>query len=112
MNGTVGDREHCVEGFNPIWVAQCICRVDKKLGQSIWNEVITFIKFSIGVQLLYNTLLSAVLTEKLVNQLCVVLCLVTESCPILCDPMDCSPPSSSVHGDSPGAIKIYTENKA
>lgn len=29
MNGTVGDREHCVEGFNPIWVAQCICRVDK-----------------------------------------------------------------------------------
>ena len=52
--------------------------------------------------MLYNTLLSAVLTEKLVNQLCVVLCLVTESCPILCDPMDCSPPSSSVHGDSPG----------
>ena len=24
--------------------------------------------------------------------------LVTESCPILCDPMDCSPPGSSVHG--------------
>ena len=23
-------------------------------------------------------------------------------CPILCDPMDCSPPGSSVHGDSPG----------
>ena len=29
-------------------------------------------------------------------------CLVTQSCLILCDPMDCSPPSSSVHGDSPG----------
>ena len=28
--------------------------------------------------------------------------LVTESCPILCDPMDCSPPGSSVHGVSPG----------
>ena len=26
-----------------------------------------------------------------------VLCLVTQSCPTLCDPMDCSPPSSSVH---------------
>ena len=26
------------------------------------------------------------------------LCLVTQSCPTLCDPMDCSPPSSSVHG--------------
>ena len=25
-----------------------------------------------------------------------------QSCPILCDPMDCSPPGSSVHGDSPG----------
>ena len=23
-------------------------------------------------------------------------------CPTLCDPMDCSPPGSSVHGDSPG----------
>ena len=31
-----------------------------------------------------------------------VLCLVTQSCPTLCNPMDCSPPGSSVHGDSPG----------
>ena len=31
-----------------------------------------------------------------------VLCLVAQSCPALCDPMDCSPPVSSVHGDSPG----------
>ena len=29
-------------------------------------------------------------------------CLVTQSCPTLCDPMDCSPPGSSVHGDSSG----------
>ena len=27
---------------------------------------------------------------------------VTQSCPTLCNPMDCSPPGSSVHGDSPG----------
>ena len=27
--------------------------------------------------------------------------LVTQSCPALCDPMDCSLPGSSVHGDSP-----------
>ena len=26
---------------------------------------------------------------------------VTQSCPTLCDPMDCSLPGSSVHGDSP-----------
>ena len=31
-----------------------------------------------------------------------VLCLVAQSCPTLCDPMDCSPPGSSVHRDSPG----------
>ena len=26
------------------------------------------------------------------------MCLITHPCPILCDPMDCSPPGSSVHG--------------
>ena len=31
-----------------------------------------------------------------------VLFLVSQSCPTLCDLMDCSPPGSSVHGDSPG----------
>ena len=40
---------------------------------------------------------------------CAVLCLVTQSRPILCDlrpqtlcDLDCSPPGSSVHEDSPG----------
>ena len=32
----------------------------------------------------------------------VVLCLVAQLCPALCNPMDCSLPGSSVHGDSPG----------
>ena len=32
----------------------------------------------------------------------VCVCLVAQSCPTLCDPMNCSPPGSSVHGDSPG----------
>ena len=31
-----------------------------------------------------------------------VLCLVAQSCLTLCDPMNCSPPGLSVHGDSPG----------
>ena len=30
------------------------------------------------------------------------MCLVTHSSPTICDPMDCSPPGSSVLGDSPG----------
>ena len=33
---------------------------------------------------------------------CAVLCLVTQSCPPLWDPIDCSPPGSFVHGNSPG----------
>ena len=28
------------------------------------------------------------------------MCLVPQSCLTLCDPMDCSPPGSSIHGDS------------
>ena len=31
----------------------------------------------------------------------IYMCLVTQSCPVLCDPMDYSPPSSSGHRDSP-----------
>ena len=30
------------------------------------------------------------------------MCLVIQLCPTLCDPVDCSPPGSSVHGNSPG----------
>ena len=30
------------------------------------------------------------------------MCLVSQLCPTLCDPLDCSPPGSSVNGDSPG----------
>ena len=30
------------------------------------------------------------------------LCLVTQLCPTLCVPIDCSPPGSSVHGGFPG----------
>ena len=33
-----------------------------------------------------------------------ILCLVAQSCPTLCYPMDSSPPGSSIHGDSPARI--------
>ena len=44
------------------------------------------------------------LTEEWISKMCicVVQCLVAQSCPTLCNPMDCSPPGSSVHGGSPG----------
>ena len=36
------------------------------------------------------------------EHLCCVCGSVAQSCPTLCDPMDCNPPGSSVHGHSPG----------
>ena len=53
----------------------------------------TLFAFS-GVQIPFISLLD--------TQCCSMLCLVTQSCPTLCEPMGCSPPGSSVHGDSPG----------
>ena len=35
---------------------------------------------------------------------CAVLCLVAQSCPTLCDPVDCSLPGSSIHGISQARI--------
>ena len=39
--------------------------------------------------------------QRAPSQSVAVLCLATQSCLTLCDPMDCSPPGSYVHGDSP-----------
>ena len=39
---------------------------------------------------------------SILSEIRTVLCLVAQSCPILFNPMDCSSPGSSVHGDSPG----------
>ena len=40
---------------------------------------------------------------NILRSLCrAVLCFVTQLCPVLCDPIDCSLPGSSVHKDSPG----------
>ena len=48
------------------------------------------------------TVLSAPGVMNQAKYLNYVLCLVTQSCPTLCDPIDCSPPGFPVHGDSPG----------
>ena len=41
--------------------------------------------------------------QKEITVACVgLLCLAVQSCPTLQDPVDCSPPGSSVHEDSPG----------
>ena len=41
--------------------------------------------------------------DSIINlMVCAMLCLVTQSCPTLCDSVDCSLPLSFVHGDSLG----------
>ena len=40
--------------------------------------------------------------------ICYMLCLVTQSCPTCCDPMDCSLPGSFVQGDSPGVAMPFS----
>ena len=45
---------------------------------------------------------SFIFNDSISSSLCAMLWLVSQSCPTLCDPMDCSLPGSSVHGDSPG----------
>ena len=48
------------------------------------------------------TTISTEITWNISFLCCAMLSLVVLLCPALCDPMDCSPPGSSVHGDSPG----------
>ena len=48
----------------------------------------------------FSTVLAYTSECRVPKNVCV--CLVTQSCPTLCDTMDFKPPGSSVHGDSSG----------
>ena len=50
----------------------------------------------------WNIVHGVALTTHAYRNVYVVLCLDAQLYPTLCSPMDCSPPGSSVHGDSPG----------
>ena len=52
-------------------------------------------------ELIFN-LIYILLHIEILMGVCAMLCLVSQSCLTLCNLMDCSPPGSSVHGDSPG----------
>ena len=49
-----------------------------------------------------ESILKDINPEHSLEGLLLNLCLVAQLCPTLCDPMDCSLPGPSVHGDSPG----------
>ena len=62
-----------------------------------WSWVLTTVTVQNGEKNFYLVLWHTCSREWSVTE-----CLITQSCPTLCDPMDCSLPGSSVHGDSPG----------
>ena len=53
--------------------------------------------WSLPVPLTRGLRLTVLLTSYSIHFECEVKALVTQLCPTLCDPMDCSPPGSSVH---------------
>ena len=50
---------------------------------------------------------SVILEPKKIKSVTAVLCLVTQLCQTLCNPMDCSLPGFFLHGDSPGKNTGY-----
>ena len=78
---------------------------DKK--SKVWKEgklkVFTQLLDLVLISLYYKRwFLSSQARNNVLNVQCAVLRLTAQSCPTLCNPMDCSLPGSSVHGDSPG----------
>ena len=67
----------------------CFIREEKKKKKKSWN--IIYSKASSTETLLFSSWLTVLIFRCLVVQLCLT----------LCDPMDCTPPGSTVHGDSP-----------
>ena len=68
-------------------------------GKGILGRMDTFIYMAESLRCSHGT-------TTTLNRLCVCVCVcvcvckVTQSCPTLCNPMDCSPPGPSVHGIS------------
>ena len=54
------------------------------------------------LMMLFSELIGRRWIQIFVCRICAVLCLVAQSRPTLCDPLNCSLPGSSVHWNSPG----------
>ena len=74
-----------------IGIGSCLSRLDREVSVSHWI-----------LNLLYRKLCQLLIGFSV--RICCCCCLVAKSCPALSDLMDCSPPSSSVHGTSQARI--------
>ena len=68
--------------------------------ESRFHNRYTFIRYS--VNFFFELLLPGTFDLSVSTGGCVCVCVCAQLCPTLCDPMDCSPPRSSVHGIFPG----------
>ena len=100
FSAIVGDCFYATYWRGPPWVAwpiyNCSVSLYQLLGQKNLLQVLKIQHLKI--------IITGVQTSILI---CAVLCLVSQSCPTLCNPMNCSPQGSSVHGDSPGKNIVY-----
>ena len=56
----------------------------------------------LGVRAVSNCISGEYDSEMSPSKSVLALCLLAQSCPTLCQPMDCNLPGASIHGDSPG----------
>ena len=82
-------RDHCVSCAAQVW-ATCL-----SLGTAAFGP--GWLVATRGVLGTVPCLAASLASHPPDASVCLVACLVTQSCPTLCDPMDCSPPGSSVH---------------
>ena len=101
--------EWCVSPTDFYWIARCLMNCYRlPLRQNEGTRPLQMRAASTAGPTLPSPLLAIIIRHSPFRkscprlQCCALLCLVSQSCLTLCDPMDCSLPGSSVHGDSPG----------
>ena len=87
--------------FNIFYISMKIKTGDKRRVSTTINSNKRRL-YSISIYFVFKILFHPFIFCLNCKSVCAILCSVPQWCLTLCDPMDCSPPGSSVHADSPG----------
>ena len=85
---------------NPL---QCSCLENPRDGEAWWSAVCGVAQSPTPLKRRSSSRSGIVAVQYYINYV-QQMCVCAQSCPILCDPMDCSPSGSSVHGISQARI--------
>ena len=96
LNSSYRTREGFQQDVSPKVNHECIEVISQaeKGGRILWTEKTTGVLLR-TMGYMQETTNNPLFLEKMG---CMYMCSVAQWCPTLCDPMDCSPPGSSVHG--------------